>query len=51
MYFSIYTITTTGYGDIMPTSGYARFLAALANIFEVFFIVGFLNTLISLKKA
>jgi hypothetical protein len=51
MYFSIYTITTTGYGDIMPTSGYARFLTTLANIFEVFFIVGFLNTLISLKKA
>lgn len=51
MYFSIYTITTTGYGDIMPTSNYARFLATLANIFEMFFIVGFLNTLISLKKA
>jgi hypothetical protein len=50
MYFSVYTITTTGYGDIMPTSNYARFLAALANIFEMFFIVGFLNTLISLKK-
>jgi len=48
-YFSIYTITTTGYGDIMPTSDYARFLTSLANIFEVFFIVGFLNTLISLK--
>jgi hypothetical protein len=50
MYFSIYTITTTGYGDIMPTTAYAKFLTALANIFEVFFIVGFFNVLISLKK-
>ncbi|HEU0144668.1 MAG TPA: ion channel, partial [Nitrososphaera sp.] len=50
MYFSIYTITTTGYGDIIPTTAYAKFLTALANIFEVFFIVGFFNVLISLKE-
>lgn len=50
MYFSIYTITTTGYGDIIPTTPYAKFLTAIANVFEVFFIVGFFNVLISLKK-
>ena len=47
MYFSIYTITTTGYGDIKPTTTYAKFLCSLANIIEVFFIVVFFNALIS----
>jgi hypothetical protein len=51
MYFSIYTITTTGYGDIIPTTAYAKFLASVANIFEVIFLVVFFNALISLKKS
>jgi hypothetical protein len=50
MYFSIYTITTTGYGDIKPATFYAKFLTSLENFFEVFFIVCFMNTLISLNK-
>jgi Ion channel len=49
MYFSIYTITTTGYGDIIPTTGYAKFVVSLANICEVLFLVVFVNALISLK--
>lgn len=49
MYFSIYTITTTGYGDVIPTTPYAKFVTSLANVFAIFFLVGFINALISLK--
>jgi hypothetical protein len=50
MYFSIYTITTTGYGDIVPTTAYAKFVTSLANICEVLFLVVFFNALISIKQ-
>lgn len=50
IYFSIYTITTTGYGDIVPTTAYAKFIASVANIFEVIFLVVFFNALLSLKR-
>lgn len=49
MYFSVYTITTTGYGDIVPTTSYAKFVASLANICEVLFLVVFFNAIISIK--
>jgi hypothetical protein len=49
MYFSIYTITTTGYGDIVPTTAYAKFVTSVVNIFEVIFLVIFFNAIISLK--
>ena len=50
MYFSIYTITTTGYGDIIPTTAYAKFLSSLANICEVLLLVVFFNALVSLRR-
>jgi voltage-gated potassium channel Kch len=50
MYFSVYTITTTGYGDIVPTTAYAKFVTSLANFCEVLFLVVFFNALISLKN-
>lgn len=49
MYFTMYTITTTGYGDIVPTTNYAKFLCTLANILEVFFVVVFFNALLAGK--
>lgn len=49
MYFTTYTITTTGYGDIVPTTTYAKFLCSVANIIEVFFLVVFFNALLSVK--
>jgi hypothetical protein len=49
MYFTICTITTTGYGDIIPTTPYAKYLCSLANILEVFFIVVFFNALLSVR--
>jgi ion channel len=50
MYFTLYTITTTGYGDIVPTTEYAKFLCSLANILEVFFLVVFFNVLVAVKN-
>jgi hypothetical protein len=50
MYFSIYTISTSAYGDIVPTTQYAKFLCSLSNIIEVFFFVVFFNVLLSSKK-
>jgi hypothetical protein len=50
MYFSIYTISTTGYGDIKPATTYSKFLVSLENFFEIFFLVGFMNSLISLRR-
>lgn len=50
MYFSIYTITTTGYGDIIPTTAYAKFIISIANICEVLFLVVFFNALVSIRK-
>jgi hypothetical protein len=49
IYFANYTITTTGYGDIIPTTDYAKFLCSVTNICEVFFLVVFFNALLSLK--
>ena len=47
VYFTIYTITTTGYGDIIPITSIAKFIASIANMFEIFFIVIFFNVLVS----
>lgn len=47
MYFMIYTITTTGYGDIKPVDGYIKFVVSLANIYEVFFTVIFFSAVLS----
>jgi hypothetical protein len=49
IYFANYTITTTGYGDIVPLTPYSKFICSLANICEVFFLVVFFNSLLSLK--
>jgi len=50
VYFTTYTITTTGYGDIIPVTGYAKFIVSLANLFELFMMVIFFNVLISISK-
>jgi hypothetical protein len=50
IYFANYTITTTGYGDIVPLTPYSKFVCSLANICEVFFLVVFFNALLSVKQ-
>lgn len=49
IYFANYTITTTGYGDIIPVTPYSKFICSVANICEVFFLVVFFNALLSLR--
>lgn len=49
IYFSMYTITTTGYGDIKPSTPYAMFVCTIENLYEVFFMVVFFNVLLSPK--
>jgi hypothetical protein len=48
-YFMIYTITTTGYGDLVPSSSFARFLTSMANLFELFFLVIIVNLVMALR--
>jgi ion channel len=50
LYFTVYTITTTGYGDIRPMDGFAKFVTSLANLYEMFYIVIFFNVLISVSR-
>lgn len=49
-YFLIYTITTTGYGDIQPISPYSKFITSLANIIEMIFLILFFNILLPREK-
>lgn len=50
VYFTVYTVTTTGYGDIVPVSEFSLFLATLANIIELFYLVVFFNVLVSTSQ-
>lgn len=43
IYFSIVTLTTTGYGDISPKSGWARFLVSIQILFGFFYNVLFFS--------
>lgn len=50
LYFMVYTITTTGYGDIIPTKPAAKFITIVANLIEVLYLVVFLNVLLTVIK-
>jgi hypothetical protein len=43
IYFSVVTMTTTGYGDISPRSGAARFLVSIQILFGFFYNVLFFS--------
>ncbi len=47
LYFIVYTITTTGYGDMIPISPEAKFITVMANLLEVFFLVIFSNIILA----
>jgi hypothetical protein len=47
VYFTIYTITTTGYGDMIPISPEAKVITIMANLLEVFFLVIFFNVILA----
>lgn len=43
IYFTTYTITTTGYGDIIPVGNYTKLIVTLANLIELLFVVVLVN--------
>jgi Ion channel len=43
LYFSIVTMTTTGYGDILPKSGWAKFVVSLQILFGFLYNVLFFS--------
>jgi hypothetical protein len=43
LYFMTYTISTTGYGDLVPRTPFAKLLTSIANLFEVLFLVVIIN--------
>ena len=43
LYFSIVTMTTTGYGDISPKSGLAKFLVSVQILFGFLYNVLFFS--------
>lgn len=49
IYFSVVTITTLGYGDIVPVSSIARSVAILETLFGVFYLGTIISTLIGLR--
>jgi hypothetical protein len=47
LYFSFVTMTTLGYGDLLPLSGAARLLAYLQAVFGQFYIAILVAGLVS----
>lgn len=50
MYFSVTTITTLGYGDIVPLTAQTRFFVALESVLGIILIGLFLSSLVSSRK-
>jgi len=45
-----FMITTAGYGDLMPATGFVEFVASIANIFELFFLVVAFNVILAFRR-
>lgn len=50
IYFMIYTVTTTGYGDLRPATGIAKFLSSVGNLVEILFLVIAFNLFHALRS-
>ena len=50
LYFAMYTITTTGYGDMAPVTPWAKFITIILNVYELIYIVIFFNVLLGITK-
>ena len=51
LYFSFTTLSTIGYGDIIPLSGAARMLAMVEAVFGMFYVTLLIARLVSLYSA
>jgi hypothetical protein len=50
IYFSLVTLTTSGYGDILPVSGWARALANVEQVIGVLYIAVLMARLVGLSE-
>ena len=50
-YYSYVTLTTLGYGDILPTNHIAEFFVSMEAVFGVFYMAIIVSSLISLRLA
>ncbi|WP_294958033.1 potassium channel family protein [Sulfurovum sp.] len=50
-YYSFVTLTTLGYGDILPTNHIAEFFVSMEAVFGVFYMAIIVSSLISLRLA
>jgi Ion channel len=51
LYFSFTTLSTVGYGDIIPVSGVARMLAIVEAVFGMFYVTLLIARLVSLYSS
>jgi hypothetical protein len=51
LYFSFTTLSTVGYGDIVPVSGIARILAMSEAVFGMFYVTLLIARLVALYSA
>jgi hypothetical protein len=51
LYFSFITLSTVGYGDIIPVSGVARMLAIVEAMFGMFYVTLLIARLVSLYSS
>jgi hypothetical protein len=51
LYFSFITLSTVGYGDIVPVSGAARMLAMVEAVFGMFYVALLIARLVSLYSS
>ena len=51
VYFSLTTLTTTGYGDIVPVDPFARSLANLESVLGQFFLAITITRLVTMELA
>jgi voltage-gated potassium channel len=51
LYFSFTTLSTIGYGDIIPVSGVARMLAMAEAVFGMFYVTLLIARLVSLYSS
>ena len=51
LYFSFTTLTTTGYGDIVPLDPFARSLANLESVIGPFFLAITVARLVTMELA
>jgi len=48
LYFSLTSLTTLGYGDILPVSGPARIFSVLESVFGVLYLAIFISALVAI---